>query len=131
MRYLGIDYGSKRVGIALSNSEGTIAFPRETIAFDANLITNLARTTKKEKVDAIVVGDTRTFSGYENPITKEAKSFATQLQVATALPVHLVWESGSSIEAGRYAPEGAGHDDAVAAAIILQRFIDMKVNRVE
>ena len=124
-KYLGIDYGAKRIGIAVSNGEGTIAFPRETIKNDANVLESLARLVASEKIGSIVVGDTRSFSNLANPVTKEAEDFAERLKKEILLPVTSAWEAGSSIEASRYAPESASHSDGAAAAIILQRFIDM------
>jgi putative holliday junction resolvase len=128
-KYLGIDYGAKRIGIAVSNSEGTIAFPRTTIANDGKLSVSLARLIADEVIDAIVVGDTRSFSNLENPVTKEAESFVARLQRETNIPVHSVSEMGSSIEASRYAPKNSERSDEAAAAIILQRYIDMQTKR--
>ncbi|MDO8576289.1 MAG: Holliday junction resolvase RuvX [bacterium] len=126
MRYLGIDFGAKRVGVAVSDAAGTIAFPRATLPNDAQLFSQLAELVKNEKIGSIVVGDTRSHGGKDNPVTAEAEVFVTSLQAAIAVPVERVWEMWSSIEASRYAPEGKGHDDASAAAIILQRFLDMR-----
>jgi putative Holliday junction resolvase len=125
MKYLGIDYGSKRIGCAVSNSEGSIAFPRPTISNDAHLFDTLAKLIADEKIQAIVVGDTRTFSGFDNTVTKEAEKFVERMKKDTGLPVEKAWEAGSSIEASRYAPEGTGHEDGAAAAIILQRYLEM------
>ncbi|MDO8521697.1 MAG: Holliday junction resolvase RuvX [bacterium] len=126
MKYLGIDYGAKRIGIAVSNSEGTIAFPRTTIENNARLLESVIHLIADDKIEFIVVGDTRSFSNLENPVTKDAGSFVARLKKKTSLPVVSVWEAGSSIEASRYAPESVEHSDGAAAAIILQRFIDMR-----
>jgi len=125
-KYLGIDYGAKRIGIAVSNDEGTIAFPRATIKNDTQALESLTRLVADEKIGSIVVGDTRSFSNLENPVTKGAEGFVARLKKETSLPVTGAWEAGSSIEASRYAPESAGHSDGAAAAIILQRFFDMR-----
>ncbi|MSU74000.1 Holliday junction resolvase RuvX [Candidatus Kaiserbacteria bacterium] len=129
MKYLGIDFGSKRVGIAISDAAGTIAFPRATLANNEQLFSQLAELVKNEKIGTIVVGDTRSHSGKDNPVTAEAESFVAALEGAIAVPVERIWEMWSSIEASRYAPEGKGHDDASAAAVILQRFLDTKSTR--
>ena len=172
MKYLGIDYGAKRIGIAVSNDEGTIAFPRATVENDARLFPKLESIIADEKIASIVVGDTRSHSHLENPVTKEAESFIERLKKRASLPIEGVWEAGSSAEASRYAPESAGHSpdtniasnfaghkklrkkgrangimqknnpargkikarrklvyghsDSAAAAIILQRYIDMQ-----
>jgi len=125
-KYLGIDYGAKRIGIAVSNEEGTIAFPRVTIKNDERLFESLTRLVADEKIESIVVGDTRSFSHLENPVTKDAESFVVRLKKEISLPVVSAWEVGSSVEASRYAPEDSDHSDGAAAAIILQRFFDMR-----
>lgn len=124
MRYLGIDYGAKRIGVAVS-TEG-IAFPHGTIPNDGDTFGALSEIVAKEKVVSIIVGDTRSFGGHENLVTKEAEIFIERLKSETSLPVIAAWEAGSSIEASRYAPDAQSHDDSAAAAIILQRFLDTK-----
>ncbi|MDB5237966.1 MAG: Holliday junction resolvase YqgF, putative holliday junction resolvase [Candidatus Kaiserbacteria bacterium] len=124
MRYLGIDYGVKRVGLAVSDAAGTIAFPRPTVHNDAKLFERLIQMVKDEKIAAVVVGDTRAFSGFENPVTREAESFMEKLRMSALVSVVSAWEAGSSVEASRYSPDDA-HEDGAAAAIILQRYMDM------
>ncbi len=126
MKHLGIDFGSKRVGIAVSDAGGSIAFPRGVLPNDGQLFAKLTALIESEKVERIVVGDTRSHGGRDNPITEAAETFVSGLEAACSVPVERVWELWSSIEASRYAPEGKGHDDAAAAAIILQRFLDMR-----
>ncbi len=124
MKYLGIDYGAKRLGLSLSDDKGQFAFPRETIPNDPTSIDRIAQMAKKERVQSIVVGDTRAISGAENAVTKESNYFVQTLAAHTGLPVLRSWEAWSSVEAGRFAPKGKEHDDAAAAAIILQRYLD-------
>ena len=126
MKYLGIDYGAKRVGVAVSDAAGTIAFPRATLPNDAQLFSQLEELVKNEKITCIVVGDTRSHGGKDNPVTAEAEAFVVALQKTLPVPIERVWEMWSSIEASRYAPEGKEHNDASAAAIILQRFLDTR-----
>ena len=126
MKYLGIDFGTKRVGIAVSDAAGTIAFPRATLPNDAQLFSQLEELVKNEKITCIVVGDTRSHGAKDNPVTTEAEQFVAALQKKLAVPIERVWELWSSIEASRYAPEGQGHNDASAAAVILQRFLDTR-----
>ncbi|OGG56499.1 hypothetical protein A3D71_02415 [Candidatus Kaiserbacteria bacterium RIFCSPHIGHO2_02_FULL_55_20] len=126
MKYLGIDYGAKRVGVAVSDDGGTIAFPRTTLPNDDKLLSQLTTLINGEKIGSIVVGDTRSHGGKDNPVTAEAEAFVSALQKTFDVSVERVWEMWSSIEASRYAPEGKEHNDASAAAIILQRFLDMK-----
>jgi hypothetical protein len=58
MRYLGIDYGAKRIGLAVSDEAGTIAFPRETIANMSGAIAAIRAIIQKEHIGFVVVGDT-------------------------------------------------------------------------
>src|SRR3990167_11247704 len=102
MKYLGIDYGAKRVGVAVSDAAGTIAFPRATLPNAAQLFSQLAELITNEKIGNIVVGDTRSHSGKDNPVTAEAEAFVAALQTSMSdIPVKRVWEMWSSIEASR------------------------------
>ena len=122
MRYLGIDYGTKRIGIAVSSEN--IAFPRGVAENHADLFLIIVDIIEKEKITNIVVGDTRSFGGYDNSVTKELEAFVERLKEETNLPVVAAWEAGSSVEASRHAPDDKPHDDGAAAAIILQRYLD-------
>jgi putative Holliday junction resolvase len=125
MRILGIDYGAKRLGIAVSDAEGGFAFPKSVIANDANALGAILALIETEKIGAVVVGDTRAATGAENPVTFEADRFCEELEEQLEIPMHRAWEAWSSVEAGRFAPDGK-HDDSAAAAIILQRFLDSR-----
>jgi len=131
MKYLGIDYGSKSVGLAISDDGGTISFPRAVVPNDEKLLQFVARLILEEKVGQVVVGDTRTVSGAVNPITERADAFINELAKMTAVPIERVWEAWSSIEASRYAPKGEEHNDAAAAAFILQRYFDTRPSAIE
>ena len=124
MRYLGIDYGTSRLGVAVSDDAASFAFPKTTLDNDATLWVALKKIIDAERVEEIVVGDTLTISGSENTVSKEADIFVSALVRETGKKVHRAREAWSSMEAARYAPEGTHHDDSSAAAIILQRFLD-------
>lgn len=123
MKYIGIDYGSKTIGVAISDAGGSIAFPREHILTSGNAVQKVLELVKAEQVGMVVMGDTLAGNGAENAITPEATQFATAL-AAAGVEVKLVREAWSSAEAARFAPKGKTHDDSAAAAIILQRFLD-------
>lgn len=131
MRYLGIDYGAKRIGLALSDRDGGFAFPHATIQNTATALAEIMMVIEKEKVEGIVMGDTRASSNVANSITEQAEQFMADLEEKSGLVVRRVPELHSSIEASRYAPETSTHDDAAAAAILLQRFIEMHEGDVE
>src|SRR3989344_9616212 len=79
MRYLGIDYGSKRVGLALSDEDGTMGFPHATVANTPRLIDELCALIAKENIGAAVIGESRNFHGEENPIAKDAGALGSLL----------------------------------------------------
>jgi putative Holliday junction resolvase len=126
MKYLGIDYGTKRVGIAMSDEGGSFAFPQEILLNDTKVLEALARIIEKEGVGAVVIGDSLTLNGGDNDITKEVQAFIKRLESSVQIPVHRVREAWSSQEAARFAPDGKKHDDSAAAAIILQRYLDVR-----
>lgn len=125
MKYLGLDYGSKYIGVAISDTRGAMAFPREIIVSDHAALGRIVQMVKEEKIDQIIMGDTRANNDLPNIVTPEAESFADALTRATGKPVARVSELWTSFEAARYAPD-QNHNDAAAAAIILQRYIDMR-----
>lgn len=131
MRYLGIDYGTKRIGLAFSDAEGSIAFPKKTIALSETVIEDLGALILKEEIGGIVLGDTRALNGEANEVTEAADKFADKLQMHTGLMVHRIFEAWSSQEAARFAPKGKKHDDAAAAAVILQRYLDKSNGSVQ
>lgn len=124
MRYLGIDYGTKRLGLAISDEASGFSFPHAIIPNDAKLLKALASIIETESIGAIVVGDTLSLEGGANRVTEEAQKFVDDLTAFVDVPVHRAREGNSSAEAMRYAPARKRHDDSAAAAIILQRFLD-------
>ena len=97
---------------------------------DAKLFPDLLHFIQSEKIERIIVGDTRSHGGGENPITADAEKFMEELARTTKnVPVSRAFEVFTSIEASRYAPETKQHDDSAAAAVILQRFLDMNASR--
>ncbi len=128
MKLLGIDYGEKRVGIALSDEGGTIAFPKNILDNDNELLKKIYKITKNEEVGVIIIGESTDYKGNENPIMERIKSFKERLEDDTLLPVFYEPEFLSSQEA-RNMNETAKVVDAGAAAIILQSYIDRTKNK--
>ncbi len=124
MRYLGIDYGAKRIGLSLSDAGGQFAFPHETIPTDTTSVDRIRAIMEREKVGGLVMGDTKAVHGADNPITAQAEKFADALSAHTGKEVIRSWEAWSSVEAARFEVPGGVHNDASAAAIILQRYLD-------
>ena len=122
MKVIGIDYGAKRVGTALSDERGMFAFPKMTLLNNKTLIPDLVAFIQKERVEKIVVGESKNFQGKENPIMRGARYFAKELEQETKLPVHFEPEWYTSVEARRLT-EMDGEVDAEAAAIILGSYL--------
>lgn len=124
MRYLGIDYGSGKVGLALSDEAGTMGFPRETYSNDAKLLERVHTVITTEKVGTVVIGESRDFAGNDNPIANEARAFGAKLE---ALGVPVVYEPEMlTTQEARRLPEGErthGAVDASAAALILTSYL--------
>ncbi len=101
MRYLGIDYGIKRVGLAITSSNEKMVLPYKTIErlpkekFFENLLTIL----KKEKVEAIVIGLPLDEEGRETLSSRQVKNFTRELKKYTALPIYLIEETYTTCEA--------------------------------
>ncbi len=123
MKYLGLDYGTKRVGLAVSDPGGSFAFPKMTLPNDKMLIGDLKAFIKKEGVEALVVGESRNFAGVDNPVMRDVRWFVAELARDTGLPVYLEPEWYSTAEARMLAGRD-GAVDAEAAAIILKSYLD-------
>lgn len=123
MRYLGIDYGEKNVGIAVSDTSSKVAFPREVLLNDKDLVRTVKDIVENEAVGSVVVGDTRALSGGENKITPELERFARKLEEALDVDIIMEPEYYTSTQARRFTGE-TEKEDAQAAALILQSFLD-------
>lgn len=131
MKYLGIDYGSKKVGLALSDEGGKLAFPKVVLKNDVYLLDSIKEIIKEENVDEVVIGESLAFGGDPNKVMKDILPLRELLQKDLNLPVHLEKEFLTSVEARRYQPPAkkkAKPVDAAAAALILQRHLD-KINQ--
>ena len=125
MKFIGVDYGAKRIGVAVSDDGGRIAFPRVIVENTKGAIGEIVRIVAAEGAEHIVVGESLNASGEENEIMKEARPFAASLADASNLPFSFEKEFFTSVEARRFQTEGRADDRA--AAIMLQRYLD-KIN---
>lgn len=131
MRYLGIDYGTVRVGLALSDESGTMGFPHAILANSPRLADELSALIKKENVGAVVIGESKNFAGEDNAIAERARELGLMLHERANIPVHFESETFTSVEARRApskelksrAPKARGAIDASAAALILTSFL--------
>ena len=125
MRYLGIDYGSKRIGIAISDEEGRIAFPRVTFdgTDEKKALLEIQDIVKKEAISKIIIGIPISFGGQSTAQTKVVRQFGDTLSPLVQLPVEFENEILTS-KMGRDAGIPKDRLDASAAAIILQSYLD-------
>jgi putative Holliday junction resolvase len=133
MRSLGIDHGEKRIGIAVTDPTGTLARPL-TIVLHSSKTNDIARILElatAHAVDLIVVGQSTDEAGRPNLAGRRALRFAESLRAATGIPV-ILWDESLStqdaratrIETGASRKRRARAVDSLAAAIMLQSFLD-------
>ncbi|HWH16118.1 MAG TPA: Holliday junction resolvase RuvX [Candidatus Paceibacterota bacterium] len=127
MRYLGIDFGTKKVGLALSDEGGVMGFPHGIVPNDGRLIDEVLALIERKEVGAVVIGESRDFSGKENAVAKDAKAFGLLLERRTDLPVYFEPETLTTQEARRdfegVRIPGNAAVDASAAALILTSYL--------
>src|SRR4051812_19893179 len=126
MRYLGIDYGTKKVGLAFSDEEGTMGFPFDIVPNDAKLSDALALLVESQHIDAVVIGESHDFAGNPNPIANAARALGEELAERTGVPVHYEPEMLTTQEARRDFDglrTNKGNVDASAAALILTSYL--------
>lgn len=123
MKYLGIDFGSKRVGVSISDENGQMAFPHSVILNSKDLLAEIKKILDKEKIEQVVIGESKNFAGEPNKIMKEIEEFKKTLEDKIKLPVYLEPEFMTSSQAELIQGKNKMHD-ASAAAIILQSYVD-------
>jgi putative Holliday junction resolvase len=125
MRKMGIDYGSKKVGIAFTDESGMMAFPHGVIPNDNKLFSSLVTLIHEKRVEEIVIGHSLNKDGKENKIHASVEELMMDLTLELGIPIHLEPEQYSTQQAIRI--QGKTKDtDASAAAIILDSFITRK-----
>lgn len=133
-RHLGIDYGTKRIGLAISDPEGLIASPADTLAAvgtaagDARAV---CRWAADQEVAAFVVGLPLNMDGTDSQQTKLTRTFIAALQAASGQPVQGWDERLSSYQADELMAEmglsrrkNRPARDALAALVILRSYLD-------
>ena len=126
MKIMAVDYGLKRVGIASTDDTGQFALPRVVLANDENLLDEVMKFVEENKIERVVVGESRNLQGEPNSVLKDIQIFADKL-VEKGLDVVMHPEVYTSMEADRIQGQTAMRD-ASAAAIILKSYIDLKNN---
>ena len=124
-RFLGIDYGIKRVGVAISDEEGRIAFPKTVLQNDTYLLGSIKQFCDDENIVGIVIGESKDYKGKPNSIMEDIWYFKKMLENDKAVPVYLEPEFMTSVQA-RHIQGNIKNLDASAATIILQSFLDKR-----
>lgn len=127
MRYLGIDYGTKRIGLALSDEAGTMGFPHAIVPAGKELLDHVLNLISERDVGAVVIGESLNFSGEENPLAHDIHAFSAQIEKSISIPIFFESEMFTTQEARRI-PTGERtitnkHVDDSAAALILTSFL--------
>ena len=133
MRYLGIDYGKKRIGLALSDIMGMMAQPFDVIEFKGlkNNIENILKIAEEKEVSCIVVGKPVNMNATEGEMAALATEFVEELKKVTDIKVEMIDERLTSRQADVYMlsadlsrQKRKKNVDKLAAAIILQTYLD-------
>jgi putative Holliday junction resolvase len=130
MKYLGIDYGTKRVGIALSDEGATFALPLKVLPNSKNnhdLLDSINEVVCDNEVKTIVLGESKDFKGEDNKIMDKIREFKEVLENKLQIPVILEPEFLTSHAAEQFQGKNDMHD-ASAAALILQSYLDRLKN---
>lgn len=134
MKHLGIDYGTKRIGVAVSDDTGSIAFPLTVVESGPKALEEVANIARVNSVEAIVIGESRNYKNEPNEVMEDIEQFKADIGELTGLPVVYELELLTSAMAARqFAPDGSRKKnpsqeklDAAAAALILQGYLDKK-----
>jgi len=133
MKYLAIDYGNKRTGLALCDKNETIASPLAVLTTGKDLLQKIADIIRDENIDAIIVGLPINMDASEGFQAKRVRRFAEQLQKQLNMTIHFQDERLSTFGAQEKLEQTdlskktkSRRLDAVAAAQILQDFLDGK-----
>jgi putative Holliday junction resolvase len=133
MRILAIDYGSTRIGLALSDPTGTLARPLPFVAAkaDVKLAREIVELAQKNEVHLFVLGLPRNMDGTSGEAATKVQAFATVLGQATPLGIKLVDERLSTVQASRQLQESGkntrkqrGQIDSESACVLLQGYLD-------
>ena len=117
-KILGIDWGSRRVGLAVTDSAAKLAQPLPSLPSTANLIEQIKQLCQQEGVGTLVVGLPRGLDGQDTPQTVQVRQFAAKLAVTTKIPLKLQDEGLTSVTARQAEPPPVDVDSAAASLIL-------------
>ena len=114
MKFLGIDHGDKRIGIAVSDETMTFAFPRAILHNTKTIFEEIKKICGEENIAKIVMGVPISFSGGKSAQAEKVEKFGKELEAFSGIPVEYENEIFTT---------KIGRDDASAAALILQSYL--------
>ncbi len=128
MKTLAIDFGERRIGLAISDPAGRLALPMGTLerTTDRRAVAEIRDIVRHDGVEALVIGEPRRLDGSRGDAAERIRRFAAKLEAATGLACDLVEETLTTREAARRLATGqagrgaAASLDAVAAQILLE-----------
>lgn len=144
MRLLGIDYGEKRIGIALSDEAKNFSFPHSVVENSPKTIKKIKKICEENMVEKIILGQSLDYKGQPNPVMEKIEKFKSILEKEISLPVIYQSEVLTTKEAERLLAVGEARPplsrkryrkgrqgmvekiDASAAALILRSFIEKR-----
>lgn len=119
---MGIDFGTKKLGIAFSDEGGQMAFPHDVVPNDASLLSVIEKLVLEKKVGEVVIGHSLGKDGKANKVQEDIDAFMLDLTLRFGLPIHLEPEQYSTQEAIQIQGR-TDKTDASAAAIILNSYL--------
>jgi putative holliday junction resolvase len=135
---LAIDYGDKRIGLAVSDGKGLVSSPLDTVEFTRNrgireICQDIIEIGGQYRIKSFLIGKPQVFAETHNKIVAKIENFAERLEEESGLKIRFIDESYSSTEAknvllsfGQHGKKGRRSTDKMAAAIFLQKFLDNK-----
>ena len=123
---MGLDFGTKKVGVALTDERGLMAFPHGVLPNDDRLLERVLALVDEKGVEAIVIGHSKNKDGNDNPVQAKIYTFIENITLDRPIPVHLEPEIYSTQEAIRIQGRNA-QTDAAAATIILNSYLMRQV----
>ncbi|MCO5052361.1 MAG: Holliday junction resolvase RuvX [Verrucomicrobiae bacterium] len=133
MRILGLDHGTRRIGVALSDEMRLIAQPLEYIPSEpfAEFVERLGKILREQNVELVVIGLPRNMDGSYGPAAEKVREFVQALAAKINVPIKLWDERLTTVQAQRVLIQGGTRRqqrkqkvDQIAAAILLQSYLD-------
>ncbi len=127
MKYLGIDYGTKRTGVSVSDDDGRVAVVKETIEAESQkeVIHRIKELVDQDSIECVVVGVPTNMDNESTEMTEEVERFISKLRDHITIPVQTIDERLTT-EMAKKLLQGVKKEerDQVAAQILLQNFLD-------